>query len=440
MTEGSIGDKMFFFAMPLAATGILQQLFNAADVAVVGQFCSSDAMAAVGSNSSIIGLLVNLFVGISLGANVVIARHTGAGHEEKVRESVHTAILVAILGGFIMLLFGQAIARPLLNLMGVPEDILPMAEAYLRIYLIGMPVILLYNFESAIFRSQGDTRTPLLCLIISGVINVVLNLFFVIVLGMDADGVATATVIANAVSSILMFVMLTRRKDAIRVEFKRLRIHKSALGAMLRIGVPAGIQGMVFSLSNVCIQSAINSLGATVMAASAAGFNMEVFAYYIINSFGQATTTFTSQNLGAGKPQRCKKVLLRGVMLGEAGAIIMTLALLLPGEQILSLFNSDPEVIAYGMIRLRYILIPYVVNTLIEIFSGSLRGFGHSLAPAIMTLIGVCGVRIIWVIFYFPTHKDFGSLLMAYPISWIVTSAAIMLVYFIMRPGLYKEA
>ncbi len=275
MLHGSIWDKLLMFALPLAATGMLQQLFNAADVAVVGRFVGPNAMAAVGSNSAIIGLLVNGFVGISLGANVVISRFTGQGNAEGIGKSVHTSVLFSLIGGVVITLLGELIAPALLGLMSVPDEVFPMALAYLRVYLLGMPVIFLYNFESAIFRSQGDTKTPLVCLVISGVLNVFLNLFFVCVVGMTADGVATATVLSNLVSSALLFVLLRRRKDLIRLEVSRLRIHTDVLGSIVRIGLPAGLQSMVFSLSNMCIQSAINSLGADVMAASSAAFNNE---------------------------------------------------------------------------------------------------------------------------------------------------------------------
>ena len=268
MVNGSLGDKILEFAVPLAFTGILQQVFNAADVAVVGRFVGKNAMAAVGSNAPIVGLMVNLFVGISLGANVVIARFTGQGNEKGVRKSVNTAVLVAVISGVLLTIIGWLVSRPLLELMSVPKQVMPMALAYLRMYLLGMPVILLYNFESAIFRSQGDTTTPLICLLAAGILNVILNLFFVIVVNMTADGVALATVISNVVSSSLMFVILCRSKSNIKIEIKELGINKHILSQMLKIGVPAGLQGMVFSFSNICIQSAVNSLGADIMAAS----------------------------------------------------------------------------------------------------------------------------------------------------------------------------
>ncbi|MDE6567511.1 MAG: MATE family efflux transporter, partial [Lachnospiraceae bacterium] len=300
MLQGSLTDKILKFALPLAATGILQQLFNAADVAVIGQYAGKNAMAAVGSNSPVIGLLVNAFVGIALGANVVISRFTGQKNSDGVRKAVHTSVVFAVLSGIFLTVLGELAAPYLLRLLSVPDDVFPLSLLYLRVYLLGLPVIFLYNFESAIFRSQGDTRTPLICLVISGVINVALNLFFVRVLKMTVDGVATATVVSNLISSAMLFYLLCHRKDHIRLQVGELRIDRQVLAAMVRIGLPAGLQGMVFSISNLCIQSAINRLGSDVMAASSAAFNIEIFAYYVINSFGQACTTFVGQNYGAG--------------------------------------------------------------------------------------------------------------------------------------------
>ena len=304
MINGSLGDKIIRYALPLAVTGVLQQLFNAADLAVVGQFSGKEAMAAVGGNAPVIGLLVNLFVGISLGSNVMIARSIGQKDNETITKTVHTSVVMALLGGALLAVLGEFLAPGVVDMLDVPGDVYSMAVKYLRIYLAGMPVIMLYNFEAAIFRSCGDTRTPLAALVISGILNVILNLFFVLGLGMDVDGVATATVISNLISSVILFAALVKTKQAIRVEPKKLRVHGDVLGEMLKIGVPAGVQGMIFSFANIIIQSAVNSLGTTVMAASSAAYNLEVFAYYIMNSFGQACTTFVGQNYGAGKGER----------------------------------------------------------------------------------------------------------------------------------------
>ncbi len=433
MVHGSIGDKVLLFAVPLASTGILQQMFNAADIAVIGQFCGKNAMAAVGSNSPLIGLMVTFFIGISLGANVVISRFTGQKNEEGVCGAVHTAILMAVLCGIFMTIFGELAAPPVLRLLSVPAEIMDMATLYLRVYLLGMPVILLYNFESAIFRSQGDTRTPLISLFVSGIINVGLNVFFVVVLGMTVDGVAAATVISNAVSSALLFYFLVRSDTAIRVQRRKFHIHRHALKEILRIGIPAGLQSMVFSLSNICIQSAINSLGADVIAASAAAFNIEIFAYYIINSFGQACTTFVGQNYGAEQFDRCRRVTRICMIQDMLFTALIAGTIFFSGGFLLHLFNGDPAVISFGMIRMRYILSAELVNVVIEVLSGCLRGYGYSMIPAFLSLFGICGVRISWVYTIFRHIPTFDILMMVYPISWIVTACAITVSYLVLR-------
>lgn len=429
MIHGSIADKVLAFALPLAATGILQQLFNAADIAVIGQFVGKNAMAAVGSNSPVIGLLINAFVGIALGANVVISRFTGQADEEKVSKGVHTAIFFALISGIVLTVFGELIASPLLQLLSVPDEVFSMALLYLRVYLLGMPVIFLYNFESAIFRSQGDTKTPLVCLVISGIANVILNLFFVCVIGMTVNGVAAATVISNLISSGMLFFALRRRKDLIHVEVSQIRIHKDILSVMIRIGLPAGLQGMVFSISNLCIQSAINSLGADVMAASSAAFNIEIFAYYMVNSFGQACTTFVGQNYGAQDISRCRKITRVSLLMDAVVTVCLSLLIFAFGKPLLGLFNSDPAITSIGIVRLSFILPAEIINVVMEIMSGSMRGYGYSLIPAVITFVGVCGVRITWVYTIFRAFSTFHSLLMVYPISWAITAVALVVAY-----------
>lgn len=419
MLNGPIWNKLPRYALPVAATGILGQLFNAADIAVVGNFTGdmrTAAVAAVGANSPVIGLLLNLFIGIALGANVVIANAIGRGDRETVHRAVHTSIVTALIGGVIVAVFGQFIAAGLMGLLNVPEDVYPLALAYLRIYLLGMPVILLYNFEAAIFRSVGDTKVPLIALTVSGVLNVILNLFFVIVLKMNVNGVAIATVLSNAVSSVLLLRRLLHG-DLVRVELKQLRIDPAIFRKIMRIGLPAGIQSAIFSVSNIIIQSAINSLGTVVMAASSAAFNIEIIAYDVLNSFSQACTTFVGQNYGAGKIDRCKKTML--LSLGEdiiASAIAIVIVLL-TGKYLLAIFNNDPQVIEIGYSRLLILFGSYIFSLTYEILSGYLRGFGISLVPAILTLFGVCGVRIVWINTVFPLHHTFRSIMLVYPIS-----------------------
>ena len=435
MINGSLGDKIIKYALPLAVTGVLQQLFNAADLAVVGQFSGKEAMAAVGGNAPVIGLLVNLFVGISLGSNVIIARSIGQGDRETITKTVHTSVVMALLGGALLTILGEFFAPGVVNMLDVPGEVYPMAVKYLRIYLAGMPVIMLYNFEAAIFRSCGDTRTPLAALVVSGILNVILNLFFVLELGMDVDGVATATVLSNLVSSVILFVALVGTKQAIRVEPKKLRVHGDVLGEMLKIGVPAGVQGMIFSFANIIIQSAVNSLGTTVMAASSAAYNLEVFAYYIMNSFGQACTTFVGQNYGAGKGERCRKVLKLCLLQSLVSTAAASGLILLLSRWLLGIFNTDPEVIAVGQIRLAYIFFAYLFSFAQEGLSGYLRGFGVSFIPAACAVVGICGVRLAWIFTVFRQSPSFTTIMQVYPLSLGITAAVILAVTLVVKPS-----
>lgn len=438
MLSGTMWDKILLYALPVAATGILGQLFNASDIAVVGNFAPGDtvsAVAAVGANGPVIGLVLNLFIGIALGANVVIANAIGRGDHETVSRAVHTSIVASVLGGLLITIFGELFAVSVLEMLNVPEEVLPLAAKYMRIYLIGMPVILLYNFESAIFRSAGDTKTPLAALAISGVLNVLLNLFFVIVMRMTVEGVAIATVTANAISSALLMRKLIKSELLVKIELKKLKISWPILGRILKIGVPAGIQSAVFSLSNIVIQSAINSLGKIVMAASSAAFNIEIMAYYILNSFGQACTTFVGQNYGAAQIDRCRKAfklcLIEGVI-ATACAVGITLV---SGKFLLSLFNNDPEVIRLGFVRLEFIFASYIFSTFYDGMSGYLRGFGISLTPALLTMLGVCGIRVLWVATVFPKNPCFETIMQVYPISLAVNAVLIFTALMIIRPA-----
>ena len=395
MTHGSLWDKILLIALPLAASGILQQLFNAADVAVVGQFVGKEAMAAVGANAPVVNILITMFTGISLGANVVISRYTGRKDKENAENAAHTAILVAVISGFFILVLGQCIARITLEMMSVPSDCLDMAVLYLRVYLCGMPVIFLYNFEAAIFQSQGDTKTPLMCLIISGIVNVILNLFFVIVIGMTVNGVALATVISNGISSLLLFIFLLKGKTPLTIEKQRFHIHADLLKEMLQIGLPAGLQGMVFSISNILIQSALNSLGTDVVAGSSAAGNLEIIGYFVVNSFSQACTTIIGQNFGANQPERCHKTLMISLVESWIVGGTVSFLIIIFGKQLLRLFNSDPNVIAFGYQRIFWILSFEVINGTIDIISGAMRGYGESLTPALIALVCICGVRIV---------------------------------------------
>jgi len=436
--NGPMWDKILRYALPVAATGILGQLFNASDIAIVGNFAEGDtvaAVAAVGANGPVIGLLLNIFIGIALGANVVIANAIGRGDKETVSRAVHTSIVAAVLGGIIVGLLGQLLAEPVLSMLQVPEDVFPLALKYMRIYLLGLPVIFLYNFEAAIFRSAGDTKTPLVALALSGVLNVILNLFFVVVLNKTVDGVAIATVLANVVSSVVLLRRLLRSELFIHVEFKNLRIDWKILWRILKIGVPAGIQGAVFSLSNIVVQSAINSLGKVTMAASSAAFNVEVMAYYILNSFGQACTTFVGQNYGAGQIDRCRKALKLCLIESVIATACAVCIALLSGKYLIALFNNDPEVIRLGMVRMKFIFMSYIFSTIYDCMSGYMRGFGISLTPALLTIFGVCGTRIIWIYMVFPMSQTFETIMQVYPISLAINMVLIFCALIITRPS-----
>lgn len=436
--NGPMWDKILRYALPVAATGILGQLFNASDIAIVGNFAEGDtvaAVAAVGANGPVIGLLLNIFIGIALGANVVIANAIGRGDSNTVSRAVHTSIVAAVIGGIIVGALGQLVAEPVLSMLQVPEDVFPLALKYMRIYLLGLPVIFLYNFEAAIFRSAGDTKTPLIALALSGVLNVILNLFFVIVLNKTVDGVAIATVLANVVSSVVLLRRLLRSELFIHVEFKNLRIDWKILWRILKIGVPAGIQGAVFSLSNIVVQSAINSLGKVTMAASSAAFNVEVMAYYILNSFGQACTTFVGQNYGAGQIDRCRKALKLCLIESVIATACAVCIALLSGKYLIALFNNDPEVIRLGMVRMKFIFMSYIFSTIYDCMSGYMRGFGISLTPALLTIFGVCGTRIIWIYMVFPMSQTFETIMQVYPISLAINMVLIFCSLIITRPS-----
>ncbi len=426
LLHGSIGDKVVRIALPLALTAVLQQLFNAADIAVVGRFVGEGAMAAVGANAPVIGLVVNLFIGLSLGANVVLAQMIGQGDHEGLRKAVHTSILFALFGGVLFAALGELAAARILPLLSVPEDVRGMALTYLRIYLLGLPVIFLYNFEAAVYRSRGDTRTPLIVLTVSGVANVLLNLVFVLVLGMGAGGVAAATALSNLLSAAALFVLLCRSKTELRVIPRELRIEPHMLRNILHIGVPAGLQNMVFALANVCVQSAINSLGTTIIAASSAAYNLEILSYYFCNSFAQACTTVVGQNYGAGELGRCRRALRVTLLLDYAFTAASGALLLIFAEPLLRLFNTDPEVIRYGAFRLRMLIPCYAFSILIDVFSGYLRAFGESVAPAVASLVCACGTRIAWVFLIFPHHRRFEHLIQVYPITLGATALVIV--------------
>ena len=430
---GTLWKAILMFALPIAAGNMLQQLFNTADVAIVGKFAGKEALAAVGSNGPIINLLLNLFIGISVGANVVIARYIGEGNDERVSKASHTAVVVSVVSGVIVMLLGLILARPMLVMMNSPEDVIDLATLYLRIYFCGMPFMMLYNFSAAILRSRGDTKRPLIFLSVSGVINVILNLVFVISFRMSVAGVALATVIANAVSAALVFWFLTKEKGALKIEWQKLKIDKSVLTEFARIGIPSGLQGAVFSASNLFVQSSLNSLGSNFMAGSSAALNFEFYVYHLMSGFSQATVTFTGQNYGAGNYRRCRSVAKWNLFLGIALGSVLVTGMMLFRNSMVYIFTDEALVAEIATIRMMYILPFIMINSASDILSGSMRGVGHSLVPAMITIAGVCGVRLIWIYTVFAKVKTFEILMMIYPVSWAITAVGIIGAYFVIR-------
>ena len=439
MLNGSIFDKILLFALPLAISSILQQLFNSVDVAVVGRFASSEALAAVGSNSSVISLLINLFVGISVGANVVIANYIGQGKTEKIQDAVHTVMIVSLISGVFLLVLGLMIARPILEIMGTPENVIDLAVLYLHIYFLGMPFLMIYNFGAAVLRSKGDTKRPLYCLIISGVINACLNLLFVIVFKLSVAGVAIATVIADGVSAVLIIYFLMNEEETIRLRLNKLKIKKSELIKVIKIGVPAGLQGVVFSVSNVCIQTAINSFGSDAVAGAATGLNFEYFTYFTISAFVQAAVTFTSQNYGARNFKRCKKIFVYSMISSVVICGLMSAIFVVWRDFFAGIYTTDKAVLEYASIRMVHVLLFECLASSYEIGGAALRGLGYSMTPAVLTVLGSCVFRLIWIYTVFNKFRSFEMLMNVYPVSWVITGIAVLIAYAIVRKKLFKE-
>lgn len=438
MTHGTLWNKILMFALPLAASSILQQLFNSVDTAVVGRFASSQALAAVGSNSSLISLLINLFIGISLGSNVVIAHYIGQKAEQNIGAAIHTAIVVAIASGFFVMILGQFIARSVLLLMGTPEDVIDLAVLYLRIYLLGMPFIMLYDFGSSILRSTGDSKRPLYSLIVAGIINTALNLVLVIGFRLSVAGVAIATVISNMVSSGIVMYVLLHEAEPIRLNLRKLTIAPRELKKILAIGIPAGLQGMMFSIANVCIQSTINSFGSDAIAGSAAALNFEFFAYFLVNAFAQATVTFTSQNYGAGEYERCRKIFRIAMVFSLVSCGLLSGVFVLGRGFFLRLYSTDPGVLVYANQRILIATTLELLTSIYEISAGAMRGLGHSLTPAIITFLGSCVLRLIWIATACRMVHEFWMLMIIYPISWVVTGIAMMIAYYFVKKKVFR--
>ena len=441
MILGPLAGKLLVFAIPLMLSSILQLLFNAADVIVVGRWSGKEALAAVGSNTSLINLMVNLFVGFSVGTNVVVARDLGAGREEDVRDSVHTSIALSLVSGVVLMGLGLLLSRQMLELMGSPEDVIGLAAVYLRIYFCGMPGNMLYNFGAAILRAQGDTKRPLYFLTAAGIINVILNLVFVIVFHMDVAGVALATIISQYVSAILVLLTLMRDKGPLRVDLRALRLDMKVVRRILQVGLPAGFQGMVFSISNVVIQSSINSFGSTVVAGSAASSNIEGFVYAGMNAFYQTALTFTSQNYGACECKRVDRIM--GLCLlysGLIGLVLGNLAYLF-GYPLGSIYApGQEEVIAQAVDRLSICCTTYFLCGLMDTQVGVLRGIGYSVVPMIVSLVGSCALRLLWVATIFQLNRTPEMLYLSYPVSWAITAATHFVFFLFIRKRAYAKA
>ena len=428
MTEGRPLPQIIRFSVPLALTGVLQLLFNAADVIVVGKFDSSTALAAVGATTSLINLLIGAFIGISVGVNILVARYLGCRDEEHVSRAVHTAVLLALALGAAVFLLGFFLASPLLRLMDTPADVLPLSDRYLQIYFIGVPASLLYNFCAAVLRAFGDTKKPFFFLSISGTVNVLLNLFFVIVCRLGVAGVAIATVASQYIALALVLICLMRMEGCARLELKKLRFSPDEALRMIQIGLPAGLQSVIFNISNVMIQSSVNSFGADVIAANTAAGNLDSFIYTACNSVYHASMTFTSQNLGAGKPERIRPVFRDCILTVLLIGVPMCALLYLFGRPLLGIYiaKDDPayaSVVASGMIRVTYMGLTYFICGMMETCCGMVRGLGRSWIPMIVTIFGACVLRIIWIYTIFRSHHTLGTLYLSYPVSWVVTGA-----------------
>lgn len=439
MVNGSIMDKMISFALPLMLSGILQLLFNAVDIIVVGRFSGSQSLAAVGSTSSLINMLTNLFIGISLGANVLAARFYAAGKHKEMSETVHTAIATAFVSGVIMIFVGILLSRPALELMDTPSDVIELSTLYIRIYFLGMPFFMLYNYGAAILRAVGDTKRPLIFLVISGVVNACLNMLLVIVFHLDVAGVAIATVISQMISCVLVIGCLYKTDAVYRLRFKKLRINKKYLVQIFRIGIPAGLQSTLISFSNVLLQSSVNSFGSIAMAGYTAANNILSFLYMAANAVTQACMSFTSQNFGARKPKRMDRVIIDGMILQFVICLILGTLAYVFGSQISSIYTDNSDVIKSSVEILALTTIPYFLCGIMDAWPGIIRGMGRSTVPMILCIIGTVGVRILWIFFFFPHHRTLRYLFISYPVSWIATIIMQLAYFFIIRKEIHRE-
>lgn len=439
MCSGPLFSKLVVFAVPLMLSGILQLLFNAADIIVVGRYAGSESLAAVGSTSSLINLLVNVFIGLSVGANVLVAQYYGAHRQKDLEDTVHTAMMLSVIGGLILIVVGVLLADPLLRLMETPDDVLSLAVLYMRIFFVGMPATLAYNFGSAILRAVGDTRRPLYYLLFAGIINVLLNLFFVIRMHMGVAGVALATVVSQCISAALIVRCLMVSDAPYRLRLSCLKLIKEKVAAIARIGLPAGLQGAIFSISNVLIQSSVNSFGSVAMAGNTAAANIEGFVYTSMNAVYQTTLSFTSQNYGAKNFKRMTRIewYCQGIVI--VVGLVMGIGAVSLGPQLLGIYSSDMRVIQYGMNRLRLVCGPYFLCGMMEVMVGALRGVGCSLLPMFVSLTGACAFRVVWIFTVFAVRRTLPVLYISYPVSWAVTFLAHTICYLEIRRRMARK-
>ena len=439
MTEGSLLKKLIVYAIPVMLSGMLQLLFNAVDVIVVGKFVGETALAAVGACGATINLFIGLFMGLSVGANVLVSRYYGGGRYKEMNETLHTSLILSIAFGVLVALVAFFLAVPVLKLLKTPDDVIDQAAVYLKIYVLGAPVILLYNFGAACLRGVGDTERPLNYLLIGGVANVVFNLFFVIVVKIGVAGVAIGTVISNLLAGILVVRCLLHNDGSLKMNWKELRITKDKLAGILRIGLPSGLQGTVFSLSNMVIQSSINSFGSIAMAGNTAASNIEGFVYNAMNSMYQSNLSFTAQNVGAQKFDRVWKTLGLSAMLVTVIGLILGIGGYFAGPVLLRLYTDSPEAIEKGRIRMMYVCLPYFTCGLMDTLVGSLRGIGASIVPMIVSLTGCCVFRLIWIYTVFAHYHTLNTLYIVYPISWIITAITHFICFIILFKRLQKR-
>lgn len=439
MCNGPIFSKILLFSLPLMLSSILQLLFNAADVVVVGRFAGNEALAAVGSTGSLTNLLTNLFIGLSVGVNVLVARYYGAKQEKEVAQTVHTAIIISLVGGVLLAFIGIAAARPLLSWMDTPADVIDLSVLYMCIYFLGMPVVLLYNFGSAILRAIGDTRRPLYYLLIAGIINVILNLWFVIGFHMGVAGVAWATIISQAVSAGCIIRCLIKTDGCYRLRRKELKIHREKLFKIIQIGLPAGVQGSLFAISNVLIQSSVNFFGSVAMAGNTAGANIEGFVYVAMNAVYQTSVSFTGQNLGGRQFKRIDKILTECLLLVSVIGLVMGNAAYFGGRQILGIYSTDPQVVEYGLHRMAIICTFYFLCGVMDVICGSIRGLGYGILPMAVSLMGACVFRIVWICTVFKWDHTLSTLYWSYPISWTITALVHMICFLIVRKRVQRK-